>query len=60
MKIKLLVSRAGPKLAQNAGEIVDVSSDEGERMVAAGQAEIVRAAKPEKAVKRNKPEKAAK
>lgn len=58
VKVKLLVARTG---GQNAGDIVEVSTNEAERMTEAGQCELVRvAAKPEKAVKRNKFEKAAK
>ncbi|MEL7282114.1 MAG: hypothetical protein AAGK79_17300 [Pseudomonadota bacterium] len=52
MKIKLLISRAGPAGAQNAGEIIDVDKPEAHRMIAAGQAELVRSVpKAEKAVK---------
>lgn len=60
MKVKLLVSRSGVDGAKNAGDIIDVSADEGQRMIDAGQAEIVRAAAPEKATKRAKLERAAK
>lgn len=60
MKVKLLVSRAGPAGAQNAGDEIEVSADEAQRMVSAGQCEIIRAKKPEKAVARRKSEKAAK
>lgn len=60
MKVKLLIGRAGTFGAQNAGDVVEVSTGEAERMVEAGQAELIRAAKPEKAVSRTKPEKASK
>lgn len=60
MKIKLLTPRTGPAGAQNIGDEIDVPTAEAERMVEAGQAEIVRAAKPEKAVARRRSEKAAK
>lgn len=60
MKIKLLMARAAASGAQNRGDVIDVSADEAGRMVAAGQAEMIRSAKPEKAVSRAKPEKAAK
>lgn len=60
MQVKLLVSRCGPNGSQDLGETITVSNEEGERMIAAGQAEIVRAKAPEKAVKRHKAEKAAK
>lgn len=60
IKVKMLVSRSGADGAFAPGEIISVSPDEATRMVAAGQCEIVRAARPEKAVKRGKPEKASK
>lgn len=60
MKVKLLVSRSGAMGAQNAGEEVEVTTDEAARMIAAGQAEPVRSKSPEKAVKRRKAEKATK
>ena len=41
MKVKLLVSRAGPNLSQNAGEVVEVSERDGIAMIAAGQAEVI-------------------
>ena len=42
MKICLLVSRAGPTFSQKKGDIVEVSSDEGKRLIAAGQAQAVK------------------
>jgi len=61
MQVKLLVARAGASGAQNRGEIIDVSNDEGVRMIQAEQAEAVRGYKsPENAVKRSKSEKARK
>lgn len=53
-QVKMLTSRTDAA----RGEIITVDADEATRMVAAGQAELVRSAKPEKAVKRGKPEKA--
>lgn len=38
VKVKLLVSRAGISFAQSRGEIVEVSAEEAERMIAAEQA----------------------
>ena len=38
MKIKLLVSRCGPEVNQNAGDVVEVSEAEGKRMIESGQA----------------------
>jgi hypothetical protein len=40
--------------------VIDVDAAEGQRMIDAGQAEIVRSVKPEKATPRAKPEKATK
>jgi hypothetical protein len=60
VSVRLLVSRAGPDLAQSAGDVVAVSAEEAERMVAAGQCEIVRTATPEKAIARRRAEKAVK
>lgn len=60
MKVKLLVSRSGANGAQNRGDIVDVSDDEGPRMIEVGQAEPIRAAVKETAVSKRKVEKAAK
>lgn len=61
VKVKLLVSRAGLTFSQNAGDVVEVDADEAQRMVAAGQAELMREGpKPEKATRRSAPEKAAK
>lgn len=60
MKIKLLVSRAGALGAQNSGEEIVVPDAEAIRMIEAGQAEPVRAAKVERAVKPVKGERASK
>lgn len=60
MIVKLLVSRAGANFTQNRGEEIEVGAEEGQRMIAEGQAELVRAAKVERAVKPTKAEKAAK
>lgn len=57
VKVKLLVARTG---GQNAGDIVEVGGEESQRMVAAGQAEVLRSSKPFKAVKASKSEKAVK
>ena len=59
MKIKLLVARAGVGFSQNRGDEIDVNADEAQRMIDAGQAELVRAAPVERAAK-SAPEKAAK
>jgi hypothetical protein len=50
MKVKLLVARAGQGFTQNRGDEIDVGADEGARMLAAGQAELVRGAEAERAV----------
>ena len=60
MKIKLLVSRAGPGGVQNRGDIVDVDKDEATRLVDREMAEYVRSAKSETASKKQKTEKATK
>lgn len=60
MKIRLLVSRAGPAGAQNRGDEIDVGDAEAIRMIAAGQAEPVREAPVERAVPNRKAEKAVK
>jgi len=38
MKIKLLVARSGVDFANNAGDEIDVDSDEAARMIESGQA----------------------
>jgi hypothetical protein len=60
MKIKLLVSRSGADGAHSPGDVIDVGPNEGERMIAAGQAEIMRAATTERATPNRKSEKAVK
>jgi F0F1-type ATP synthase membrane subunit b/b' len=61
MKVRLLVARAGADFSQNRGDVIEVSAAEGERMIEAGQAEILRqAAAPEKAVRAAAVEKATK
>ena len=47
MKVCLLVSRAGPTFSQKKGEIVNVSPDEGKRLIAAGQAQAVKGGGPQ-------------
>jgi hypothetical protein len=60
MKIRLLVPRTTNDGAQNVGDVIEVSAEEAESVVAAGHAELVRGAAPEKAAGRGpKPEKAA-
>jgi len=61
MLVKLLIARATATAAQNRGDVVEVSNDDGARMIQAEQAEAVRSERrPEKAVKRSKAEKATK
>ena len=45
MKVKLLVSRAGKSISQKVGDVVDVSDDEGKRMIDRKQAVAVKAVK---------------
>lgn len=49
MKIRLLVSRATNDGAENRGDEIEVSAAEGESLIAAGQAELVRAKPAERA-----------
>lgn len=60
MKVKLLISRAGVSFSQNRGDEIEVNAEEAQRMIDAGQAELVREAQVERAVKVTKAEKAAK
>lgn len=57
MKVELLVSRTG---GQNRGDEIEVSADEGKRMIEKGHAMPVRSKKPETATKKKKAEKASK
>ena len=58
VKVVLKVSRAGADGAFNAGDEIDVSAAEAGRMVAADQAELVRAPKKERATRKAKVERA--
>lgn len=58
MKVRLLVSRAGPAGAFSRGEIIDVDAAEAESIVAAGHAEFVREEAVERAVRKPRTEKA--
>lgn len=60
MKVELLVARASAMGSQNRGDVIDVQAEEGQRMIEAGHAVLVRSVKPEKAVKPSKFEKARK
>ena len=61
MRLKLLVSRCGPGLIQNAGDEIQVGEAEGARMIAGKQAiEIKQATKKSFAVKTKKAERAIK
>ena len=60
MQVKLTISRAGARVSQSAGEIVEVGEEEGARMIEAGQAEAVSAKGKETATKKTSPEKATK
>lgn len=60
MKIKLLTARATATGSENRGDVIEVSKEEGQRMIEADQAEMVRSVAPEKAVKTSKFERAAK
>lgn len=41
MKVRLLTSRVGYGFAQSSGDLIEVSPEDGRRMVAAGQAERI-------------------
>ena len=59
MKVKLLTSRAGVDFSQNVGDVVEVSGEEGKRMIENGQAVPLRnEAEPERAVSRGRKPKA--
>lgn len=58
MKVKLKVSRAGVGFSQNAKEVIEVSDEEGARLINAGQADPVNVI--ERAVKNKPVEKAVK
>lgn len=58
MQVKLLVSRVSVDGAQNRGDIIEVSSAEGARMIEAEQAEPIRSEKRQTATKKAKTEKA--
>lgn len=60
MKIKLLVSLAGPHGAFGPGDEYECSAEEAARHVEAGNAEYIRSATVEKAVRSPKIEKATK
>lgn len=50
MKVKLLIPRCGPGIADNIGDVVEVTADEAKRMIEAGQARPVKTT--ERAVKK--------
>lgn len=60
MKVKLLVPRVGINGAETIGDEIDVSAEEGARLIEKHHAEPVRAAKPETATKKKTAEKASK
>lgn len=60
MKVKLLVSRCGPDVSQNAGDEIEVSDAEGKRMIEADQAVPVRSEKKQTATRKFTTEKAVK
>ncbi len=59
MDVKLLVGRSGIAGAQNRGDVIEVGDAEGERMIAAGQAERTQPVKTkaERAIPRDVSEK---
>lgn len=55
MKVRLLVSRVTNEGAENRGDEINVTADEAESLIAAGQAEMVRRAPPQRAIGHGKP-----
>lgn len=45
VKVKLLVGREGPEVSQTPGDVIEVDDKEAERMVEAGQCELVKGRK---------------
>lgn len=58
MKVRLTVSRAGGRISESTGTVVEVGEKEGARMIQAGQAEAV--SEKETATKKASPQKAVK
>lgn len=59
MRVELMVSRASLRGPEPVGMVLDVEQAEGERMIAAGHARLVRRArKPEKATRADAAERA--
>lgn len=48
MRVKLLISRSGPAGAQDVGDEIEVSSNEGQRLIDAGKAQPVSFKKPKR------------
>lgn len=48
MRVKLLISRSGPAGSQDVGDEIEVSSDEGQRLIDAGKADPVSFKKPKR------------
>tara|TARA_B100001245_G_scaffold236086_1_gene225642 strand:+ start:1604 stop:1795 length:192 start_codon:yes stop_codon:yes gene_type:complete len=59
MKIKLICGRAGPTFCQKAGDVIDVSGDEGKSLIAAGQGVAVKGGSATGAAPSSKPKKKA-
>jgi hypothetical protein len=51
MRIKLLVGRAGDRFSNAPGDVIEVSSAEGQRMIDTQQATLAEAVAPETATK---------
>jgi len=60
MKVRLLVSRAGPMFSQKKGDVVEVSPDEAKRLFASGNAEAIKGGSAKGAAPTSKPQKKAK
>jgi len=51
MKVRLLVGRSGTRFSQAPGEVIEVSNEEGKRLIEKGRAEPVVSRKKESATR---------
>lgn len=56
MRVKLLISRSGPAGSFDVGDEIEVSSEEGQRLIDAGKAHLVSFKKPKREKATVKPE----
>ncbi len=48
MEVRLLIGRSGPAGSFKSGDVIEVSDEEGKRLVEAGKASLVASAAPQK------------